>query len=448
MNIEQKIAFIFNRILIDFFKEIKKDNYHKVAIKKNYKVIDKRTPQYIKLFIKKTTQHKFDRFFMNANIDFNNLDEYKELFDINIFKNIKIGKLLRTFEKDKENILSYLFTLYLLSYLYRSFREEITEYNEKEDKLVEEEAEVEEETEAVEEEVEDEEAVEAVEEEAVEEDEEADEEDEADEEVEEDEEADEEDEEVDEEADEEVEEVEEVDELTQILSGQQEMLLSVINILEKINKKIDVTNELSEIMDDDIKQVLMNINKVKYTIKMEGGIDDIIGDSKIGNLAKEISDSINLDDLNIDNPNDLLDPSKLFNSENGNVLGNLVQQVGTSITDKLSSGEIKQDELISDAFNLMNKMQNGTANNPILSDMFSNMMNNSSSTDADASPDASTNDSSPTDFTNMMQNMMNPEIIQNMMSSMGGMQGINQNNPNSREGQMRQKLQNKLKEKK
>ena len=57
MNIEQKIAFIFNRILIDFFKEIKKDNYHKVAIKKNYKVIDKRTPQYIKLFIKKTTQH-------------------------------------------------------------------------------------------------------------------------------------------------------------------------------------------------------------------------------------------------------------------------------------------------------------------------------------------------------------------------------------------------------
>ena len=225
------------------------------------------------------------------------------------------------------------------------------------------------------------------------------------------------------------------------------MLLSVINILEKINKKTDVTNELSEIMDDDIKQILMNINKVKYTIKMEGGIDDIIGDSKIGNLAKEISDSINLDDLNIDNPNDLLDPSKLFNSENGNVLGNLVQQVGTSITDKLSSGEIKQDELISDAFNLMNKMQNGTANNPILSDMFSNMMNNSSSTDADASPDASTSDSSPTDFTNMMQNMMNPEIIQNMMSSMGGMQGINQNNPNSREGQMRQKLQNKLKEK-
>ena len=259
---------------------------------------------------------------------------------------------------------------------------------------------------------------------------------------------DEDDEDEDEEEKKEEEEVEEVDELTQLLSGQQEMLLSVINILEKINKKIDVTNELSEIMDDDIKQVLMNINKVKYTIKMEGGIDDIIGDSKIGNLAKEISDSINLDDLNIDNPNDLLDPSKLFNSENGNVLGNLVQQVGTSITDKLSSGEIKQDELISDAFNLMNKMQNGTANNPILSDMFSNMMNNSSSTDADASADASTSDNSPTDFTNMMQNMMNPEIIQNMMSSMGGMQGINQNNPNSREGQMREKLKNKLKEKK
>ena len=44
-------------------------------------------------------------------------------------------------------------------------------------------------------------------------------------------------------------------------------------------------------------------------IKLETGsnnIDDLIGDSKIGNLAKEISESINLDDLNIENPNDLL----------------------------------------------------------------------------------------------------------------------------------------------
>ena len=57
MDTEQKTTFIFNRILIDFFKEIKKDNYFKLVIKKHYKIIDKKSPKYIKLFIKKTTDY-------------------------------------------------------------------------------------------------------------------------------------------------------------------------------------------------------------------------------------------------------------------------------------------------------------------------------------------------------------------------------------------------------
>ena len=87
MNIEQKITFIFNRILIDFFKEIKKDNYFKVAIKKNYKVIDKKSPKYIKLFIKKTTENNYGKLFIDPDFNINNLKQHTELLDIN-----KIGR--------------------------------------------------------------------------------------------------------------------------------------------------------------------------------------------------------------------------------------------------------------------------------------------------------------------------------------------------------------------
>jgi hypothetical protein len=194
---------------------------------------------------------------------------------------------------------------------------------------------------------------------------------------------------------------------------------------------------VNEIIDDEIKSILNNINRLKVTVKFDNGIEDLIGDSKIGNLAKDISDSIDISQLNIENASDLLDPSKLFSGEGGNILGNLVQQVGSSITDKINSGELKQDELVKDAFSLMNKMQSGAQTNPILGDMFNNMMGGGNS-EGGGMPDMS----------NFMQNMMNPDMMQQMMNSMGGTQGLNQNNPNSRESKMREKLRKKLDEKK
>ena len=131
MNIEQKVTFIFNRILIDFFKEIKKDNYFKLAIKKHYKVIDKKSPKYIKLFIKKTTENNFEKIFLDPDFNVHNLKEYNELLDINILKNIKINRLITTFNDDKENIMSYLLMLYLFSYLHNNFLEQSDDFKKK-----------------------------------------------------------------------------------------------------------------------------------------------------------------------------------------------------------------------------------------------------------------------------------------------------------------------------
>ena len=89
--------------------------------------------------------------------------------------------------------------------------------------------------------------------------------------------------------------------------------------------------------------------------------------------------------------------------------------------------------------------------------MMNNMMNNrtpsTSNSNDNSNEDAGNNEggmpdmSGMPDMGNLMSQMMggmNPEMLQQMMNSMGGTQAVNQNNPNSREGQMRQKLQKKL----
>ena len=404
MEVQNKIVFVFNRFLIDFFKEIKKDNYFKVAIKKHYKVVSKKSPKYITFFKNKILKQGEILCKENLNIEelFNNEDFTK----ITIFKNIKIDRLARVYneENDKKKLLSYLLILYLFVYLYEEsislFINDDESHDESDDDNVENV---------------DNDNVENVDDDDLEN-------------VDDKNENDEEDNEEDNENDEEDNEIQ-----------LEKILVKVLKILNEIDMKNDIQNELSDILDDDVKNLLLNINKFKTTkINVDNNLDELIGNSKIGNLAKEISESINLDSLNLDNPEDLLNPANLFNSDTGNILGDLVQQVGSSITNKLSSGEIKQDELLSDAFSLMNRMQNSTSDNPILGDMMNNMMNNNSNQ----------NSGEENDFSKMMQNMMNPEMMQQMMNSMGGTNAVNQNNPNSREGQAKERLKKKLEEKK
>jgi hypothetical protein len=421
MNIEQKVTFIFNRILIDFFKEIKKDNYFKLAIKKHYKVIDKKSPKYIKLFIKKTTENNFEKIFLDPDFNVHNLKEYNELLDINILKNIKINRLITTFNDDKENIMSYLLMLYLFSYLHNNFLEQSDDFKKKNNTDIEKCLDNDDENNDVNDNK------------ITHSDDDDDDDSNSD---------DDDNDDGDDDSD---------DELTldDIYNEQQKFLVIIINVLEKMNKKEDITNELSEILDDEVKTLLMNINKVKVFVRLDSNIDDLIGDSKIGNLAKEISESINLDDLNIENPNDLLNPANLFGGNGGNILGDLVQQVGSSITSKLNSGEIKQDELVKDAFSLMSKMQSGSSNNPIISDMMNNMMNNRNDgpIDDENTDTENQNTNSMPDMAEMMKGLLNPEMMQQMMNSMGGTQGLHQNNPDSRENKMRDKLKKKLEEK-
>jgi hypothetical protein len=453
MNIQNKIIYIFNKFLINFLKEIKKENYFKVAIKKNYKVIDKNSDKYIKSYVKKTLD--FNELLCKTNLELSDLLNNEEFTNLNILKNINVGRLFKVFktEEDSNTVISYILTLQLLSIFYSEsikINEKLMKFVNGSEKILDDDEDVED----------------------VEDDEDEDEKNEDDDDDDEDEKNEDEDDEDDDEDDNEDEDEDEDEDEEQQLD---DLLLKSLNI---INNNSD--SELSEILDDDIRNLLQNIKNIKINIVEDennnnGNIDDLIGDSKIGQLAKEISNQIDVDSLNLDinNPSELLNPANLFGGENGNILGDLVQQVGSSITEKMNSGELKQEDLVKDAFSLMNKMQNNSSGNPILDNMMGNMMGNKNENETENKDmdinnimknmmgnqeggmdinnmmkNMMGNQEGGMDINNMMKNMMgNQDMMQQMMNNMGGTQAVNQNNPNSREGKAKERLRKKLAEK-
>ena len=91
----------------------------------------------------------------------------------------------------------------------------------------------------------------------------------------------------------------------------------------------------------------------------------------IGNLAKELSEEISLEDmnLNLEDTDDIGSVlTNLISGENPMKFMDLVQNVGNKIQDKISKNNIKQSDLLSEAQNMMGLLGN---NNPL----FDNILN-------------------------------------------------------------------------
>jgi len=442
LQVQENIVFVFNRILINFFKEIKKDSYFKIAIKKNYKVIDKKNHKYVKYYSRKM----FDniQFLCDPELNVSLLEGNENFTSVNIFKNINIGRLFKSYKDDKNVILSYILTLSLLTVLYEDSRmiyeKKIYEMKNKENILDHDEGESDD--------VNSEPILDG-------DDEDGDDDDGDDDDEDGDKDGDEDGDDDDDEDSDSEDEMSDEDALNEILTKS-------LKILSSLDNNIDIDNELNEIMDDDVRIILTHIKDLKVDVTNKesldnSNLDNLLGNSKIGKLAKEISDNIDLESLNIntDNPEEMLNPANLFSGENGNLIGNLVQQVGSSITEKMSSGELNQEDLVKDAFSLMNKMQNTGTDNPIIDNMVKNMMNTHQQGQNNGSESSGGMDMGGMDMGAMMQQMManmggglDQNMMQQMMNNMGGTQAMNQNNPNSREGKTKERLRNKLAEKK
>jgi hypothetical protein len=149
--------------------------------------------------------------------------------------------------------------------------------------------------------------------------------------------------------------------------------------------------KLDSVLDDDLKSVLKQL--VDINISATPKTDDanpfsMFDNTTIGDLAKEISSEIDISQLNIQNPEQLLDFSNLGSSNN--ILGNIVSKVSNKIQNKISSGELNQQDLMSEAMSFLGAMggaggAGGGAggaggmspmdlfNNPMMKDLFSGM---------------------------------------------------------------------------
>lgn len=161
---------------------------------------------------------------------------------------------------------------------------------------------------------------------------------------------------------------------------------SVIEILGHIQNGNDASALIGDILDDDVKQLLSKIHKFENDVKIAEDTSmppfGNMQDSMICNLAKEISNEIDVSNINVEKPEDVL---KLMDfSSSNNLVGDIIKKVSTKIHDKISSGELKQEELFGEAMNMMGMLNMGGAkggmgdlgnilNNPMMGEMMKAM---------------------------------------------------------------------------
>lgn len=133
---------------------------------------------------------------------------------------------------------------------------------------------------------------------------------------------------------------------------------------------------LTEEMDAEQKELEENVKKMEEKVKESFG--DNMMNSSIGNLAKEISEEIDLKELeNMENPAELF--GALFSGGQGNdKINNLFGKVGEKLSQKMKNGEIDEQKLFAEATNMMSGLGGlfgggGKGGMPDLSKMMSSL---------------------------------------------------------------------------
>lgn len=158
-----------------------------------------------------------------------------------------------------------------------------------------------------------------------------------------------------------------------------EKVKKLVENIKNINSGQETQNDDTELLD-----VIKKLSKDKETLKNSNIDDDFINNSLIGNLAKELSDEINIDNMNINENMENVDDifSNLLSGDNPMKFMNLVQSVGEKINNKVNSGNLDQEKLISEAGQMMGALGE---NNPLFSNLFKNM-SNSETTEKPSNP--------------------------------------------------------------
>ena len=150
-----------------------------------------------------------------------------------------------------------------------------------------------------------------------------------------------------------------------------EKIKNLVENFKKIRNNEPIENEENEQNDEnkELIDMIKNLSEKKNN-KLD---EDMINNGLIGSLAKELSEELNMEDLdlnideNTDNVNDVF--TNLMSGDNPMKFMNLIQNVGKKIQNKLENNNIDQDKLVEEAQDMMGMLGN---NNPL----FDNLLNN------------------------------------------------------------------------
>lgn len=180
-----------------------------------------------------------------------------------------------------------------------------------------------------------------------------------------------------------------IHQLTELDDGKKEIVFhKTVGLIGSVEKddigEDELEQHLEEILDEDLQTVLRKIHRERSKVKDSViNIDmtetpdvgatgrpgmEFLENTKIGELAKEISESIDMSKL-MEGGGASETPAGP-EGMNPDMLSTIIQTVGSKITEKMTSGELNQEDLMSEAISMMGKM-----NTSGHGDMMSNMMN-------------------------------------------------------------------------
>ena len=139
---------------------------------------------------------------------------------------------------------------------------------------------------------------------------------------------------------------------------------------EEIENNTEETDEMAEMIKKLSEQQQNATENSESGSGLGGGLnEDMLKNGMIGKLAQELSEEINIDNLNLnmddsENVDDIF--SNLISGDNPMKFMNLLQKVGSKIQDKVSSGGLDQEKLVEEATSMMGALTGG---NPLLDNL-------------------------------------------------------------------------------
>lgn len=136
-----------------------------------------------------------------------------------------------------------------------------------------------------------------------------------------------------------------------------EELVRKINAVESAEVRGILANLLRYSMVDDLSEKETSDKDLGLG---SGGIDPAVDmfskiqGSKIGMIAKEVAEEVDFSSFDPSKPQEWLDIANLADPKT--MLGGIVSKLGSKITEKMKNGELRQEDILSDAMGLISTM--------------------------------------------------------------------------------------------